>query len=126
MTRPRLKVLIVDDDEDIRSALGEILADEGYAIDSAPNGREALEKLRSPEAPDVIVLDLMMPIMNGWEFREAQRQDARLSRIPVVVLSASPDAGRHAESLGAAGHVGKPVRLETLLEILDRVGHKTS
>jgi CheY-like chemotaxis protein len=105
-------VLIIEDDEYIRSALEEVLLAEGYNTCTARNGREALELLRSAaELPDLILLDLMMPVMNGHQVREALAQDPRLSGIPVIVLSANgyPFPG---------DYVRKPIDLEPFLELL--------
>lgn len=114
-------ILVVDDDEAIREALAEVLEDEGYQVRSAANGREALRLLRSAAAaPAVILLDLMMPVMSGWDFREAQRQDAALASIPVVVLSADRDVAAKAASVQAQGYLPKPVSLDTLLDTVSR------
>jgi DNA-binding response OmpR family regulator len=105
-------VLIVDDENDIREAVAEVLADEGYQVLGACDGAEALRKLRESH-PDVVLLDLMMPGMNGWEFRAAQKDDPDLSGIPVIVLSA---LGRTTGSgLDAAQYIEKPFELEELL-----------
>src|SRR5690349_16993945 len=82
------RVLVVDDDADIRETVSLILEDEGYEVQSAQDGAAALGVLRAGPLPDVILLDLMMPVMNGWQFREQQTRDPRLAAIPVVVLSA--------------------------------------
>jgi CheY-like chemotaxis protein len=85
-----MHVLVVDDDLSVRS----LLADEGFVMESASNGQERLTTLQgSPQHPCVILLDLMMPVMNGWEFRQAQRRSQILSAIPVVVISAIPALG---------------------------------
>ena len=81
-------ILIVEDDAESREVLSELLAKEGYTVVCAKNGRDALDYL-SHSIPSLIILDLMMPIMSGWEFRERQRADPRLSSLPVVVTSAS-------------------------------------
>ncbi|MBC7545053.1 MAG: response regulator, partial [Candidatus Sericytochromatia bacterium] len=80
-------ILIVEDDIDIRETLAEILADEGYSVASAANGLDAISYLQTEAMPCVILLDLMMPVMSGWEFRAKQQQDPTLAGIPVVVLS---------------------------------------
>ncbi len=114
-------VLIVEDDEDIRADLGAILRIKGYAVGEAANGREALEQLRSGELPCLVVLDLMMPVMNGWELRAAMRADERLQNLPVVVVSG---AGRidqeEAAALAPAAVLVKPFELSQLLELVAR------
>src|SRR4051794_28574938 len=82
-------ILVVDDDPDLRDTLGQILEDEGYSVAAASNGREALAYLRERPAPSLILLDLMMPVMDGWQFRSEQRLDSVLAKIPVLVISAS-------------------------------------
>jgi CheY-like chemotaxis protein len=110
-------VLIVDDDEDIRNTITDILELRGYQVSAAADGREALERLRNGLRPGVILLDLMMPIMNGWEFLEATRGRAEIARIPVVVLSASHGGvGRH----DVFSVLPKPVELDCLLATLSR------
>src|SRR3954470_23175677 len=91
--KPDDTVLVVDDDQDIREALCDLLADAGYRAASVANGKEALIYLKSGELPCVILLDLMMPVMDGWEFRRQQQGDPRLSKIPVVVITAAGTQG---------------------------------
>jgi CheY-like chemotaxis protein len=85
----RQPIVIVDDDTDVREALGEVLAEEGYVTRLFESGRAALEYLRNDSRPSLILLDLMMPEMSGWQFREEQLKDERLRDIPVVVITAS-------------------------------------
>jgi CheY-like chemotaxis protein len=106
-----VSVLVVDDESDIREAVAEVLADEGYVVHGAGDGAEALRKARAVH-PNIVLLDLMMPGMNGWEFRAAQKGDPELSDIPVVVLSA---LGRVA-GMDAAGFIQKPFDLDELLD----------
>src|SRR5262245_34872901 len=96
------RVLIVDDDYDIRATLHEILSDEGYDVASSANGFEALQALRSGTAPCLILLDLMMPVMDGWQFRAQQLSDPTLASIPVVVLSADAGVAQKSRALNAA------------------------
>lgn len=112
-------VYVVDDDLDIRSSLTEILEFKGYRVIEAANGQEALDRLHTGARPCLILLDLMMPVLNGWEFRSRQLQDERLAAIPVVILSG---AGRAAEAscLGAAGFLPKPLELSELLATVER------
>src|SRR4051794_38724785 len=89
-------ILIVEDDAATRDALSIVLGDEGYTVVGVANGQEAIHHLHSAAPPNLILLDLMMPIMDGWQFRRAQVQDPRLDSIPVVVLSADGDLKRKA------------------------------
>lgn len=115
----RSYILVVEDDVAIREALEAVLEDEGYAVASAAHGREALTLLRTGvEPPAVILLDLMMPVMNGWEFRAAQRSDSDLARIPVIVLSADRDVAAKAAALQVSGYLAKPVNLDVLLDMV--------
>jgi CheY-like chemotaxis protein len=113
-------VLIIEDDLDIRDALGQILEEEGYAVATAANGQEALDQLRSGPPPRLILLDLMMPVMNGWQFRAEQRQDPALAAIPVVVISADTNIGDKATQLGVREYFRKPIEITGLLEMLER------
>ncbi len=108
-------VLVVDDEVDIRQAVSEVLVDEGYGVVSASDGRDALAKTRAIH-PSLILLDLMMPRMNGWEFREAQKHDPEVSGIPVVVLSA---LGRDSR-IEAEAFLPKPFDLDDLLSTVHR------
>jgi CheY-like chemotaxis protein len=114
------RVLIVDDDYGIRDALGQILADEGHQVASASNGREALDRLRQGDRPCVILLDLMMPVMNGWEFIDRQRHDEELAVVPVVVISADARVSEKATALGVSGFLEKPIDLDRLLDAVER------
>ena len=112
-------VLVVEDDVDIRQALVEILEDHGFKAVGASDGSEALALLASAtELPCVILLDLMMPVMDGAAFREAQRSDPRLASIPVVVLSAYRDVERHADGLDAVSILRKPPSVRELVSVL--------
>lgn len=114
------QVLLVEDDPELLGSLASFLQEEGYQVECARHGLEALGRLRGGCRPDVILLDLMMPIMTGWEFRDAQRQDSDLCRIPVVVISGMNDSARHAAFLEADGYVQKPIPVETLISTLNR------
>jgi CheY-like chemotaxis protein len=115
-------VLVVDDDADIRKMLAEILELEGYEAIPAANGREALGRLRAGARPTVILLDLMMPGMNGWQFRSEQVKDPDLASIPVVVLTGDGQADRKATDVGAVGYLCKPLDVEALLGLIERYG----
>jgi CheY-like chemotaxis protein len=112
---PRAYILIVEDDFDIREALTQILEDEGFQVRCASNGREALEVATSGPVPRLILLDLMMPVMNGWQFRAEQLKDPRLAAVPVLVISADPHLQSKAAALGVAGLLKKPIALDDLL-----------
>ena len=114
-------MLVIDDDPSICSALSEVLREEGFEVASATNGREALDLLRGGPAPSAILLDLMMPVMDGWDFRQVQLQDPGLRDIPVVVVTAagfSPSTIR--TQFGAVALIPKPVPLIELLNVLGR------
>ncbi len=112
-------VLIVDDDDDIRSVIADILKGEGYSVSGAANGLEALASVRATK-PDLILLDLMMPVMNGWQFREEQEKDPALAAIPVVVLSAQ--GPRQSARIKAEAYIPKPFEFETLVSTVERCG----
>ena len=107
-------VFVVEDDVDTRDMLGRFLELEGYHVELASNGKQALERLNAGVHPCVILLDLMMPIMDGWQFRRQQVQDRDLAEIPVIVVSAAGKE-RIAE-IDANAYLSKPVDLEKLLE----------
>jgi CheY-like chemotaxis protein len=117
-------VLIVDDDADIRESIGGALEDEGYRVAGASNGKEALRLLKAASPrPGLILLDMMMPEMDGWAFRAEQRKDPELAGIPVLVFTAYGSPKDVARQLQAAGFVRKPLRLEELLSSVARA-HK--
>jgi CheY-like chemotaxis protein len=114
-------VLLVDDDAGIRAALTDFLLDEGFVVHTAQNGREALEWLRgNGSQPTVVLLDLMMPVMDGRAFLDVRASDPELARIPVVVVSADP---RRVDltSEQRCVVIGKPVMPEGLLQAIDVV-----
>ena len=115
------RVLVIEDDEDIRSSLCSVLSGEGYSVSSSRNGREALAQLRSEPRPDVILLDLMMPVMNGTEFRAAQLQVPELASIPVVVLTADLCGRELAGTPRVAAVFRKPFDVGELLDTIDSV-----
>jgi CheY-like chemotaxis protein len=114
-------VLIVDDDRDVREAVREVLQDNGYDVLEAGNGQDALDMLRgNTRQPCVILLDIMMPVMDGRQFREAQCNDPSLAGIPVVVLSAGSHPQDGGEPPGPLDFLRKPVQLPPLLELVAR------
>jgi CheY-like chemotaxis protein len=112
----RCPVLIVEDDADLREMMDQLLTLEGYQPETATNGKEALDYLKGGGRPDLILLDLMMPVMDGWEFRRRQREDPQLSQLPVVVLSALEPS--RAVDLGGAAFLKKPLDFDRLLELV--------
>ncbi len=110
-------VLIVDDDLDIRNTVASILQDEGYRVAKSGNGREALDFLSAPGSPrpNLILLDMMMPIMDGPTFHQHQQQDPALASIPVLAFTAF---GNPADTSWATGRLTKPLRLEALLTMV--------
>lgn len=114
-------VLIVEDDPEIRFALGDLLELSGYRVSKAQHGRDALQLLRGGLRPAVILLDIMMPVMNGWAFRAEQLADPELSGIPVVVLTAMGRAEEAGRELGCHAALSKPFEISDLLTILDRL-----
>jgi CheY-like chemotaxis protein len=120
-------VLIVDDDVDILEALAELLESEGYAVTTVTDGQAALNRLRAGLRPSVILLDLMMPGMNGWDFRTEQLKDVDLRDIPVVVVTAATasEAALKAQ-LGDISLMRKPPMQDELIEIVRRHCGQTS
>ncbi|MFN2432213.1 MAG: response regulator, partial [Gemmatimonadota bacterium] len=116
----RKTVVLVDDDVEIRHVMTAILSHEGYDVATASNGLEAMTRLRAMRRPCVILLDLMMPVMDGWQFRARQKDDPGLAEIPVVVLSAVPNVSDRAASLQADAYLQKPVDLDDLLQTVGR------
>ena len=113
-------ILVVEDDPDVREALVAFLEAEGYSVVEANHGAEALERLRDAGHFCLILLDLMMPVMNGWEFREHQQKDPALAEIPVLVVTADNTAVRKAADVGAVGCLLKPVEFPELLDYIGR------
>jgi CheY-like chemotaxis protein len=116
------RVLVVEDERTIRQSIAGYLSDVGYTVDEAENGAEALKSMQHA-IPDVVVLDLLMPIMGGRAFVEACRQNARLGTVPVVLLSAAHDLAQATEELQPRASLAKPVDLDVLLAVVDRVTH---
>ena len=110
----RPTVLVADDDEAIRQVISEVLRDEGYEVICAENGAQALTELCREHRPDLLLLDLMMPVMSGWEVLEQLQANEELSRIPVIVMSAMT-------APGVREHLSKPIDLERLLRAVERV-----
>jgi CheY-like chemotaxis protein len=117
MTTVARTLLLVDDDPDIRETLAEFLGYEGYAVTTAGNGREALDQLREGLRPCAVLLDLMMPVMDGFQFLELRQQDAELAAMPVIVISAGSQA---LKSLSGVELFPKPLDVDRLLAALAR------
>jgi two-component system chemotaxis response regulator CheY len=116
------EILIIDDDVELREVIAETLQQHGFAVALAGNGREGLEYLRKGRTPRLILLDLMMPVMNGWQFCSAKKADPALAAIPVVALSAAAkkDPGSP-YYIDVQDIIAKPVELEQLLTVVRRV-----
>ena len=112
-------ILIVEDDLEIREELIDLIRDEGQPVAGVEHGAAALAWLeRAPSPPWVILLDLMMPVMNGWEFRSLQRGNPKLASIPLVVMSGAGDVKTEARALDAQGCLLKPFTSEALFDVL--------
>jgi CheY-like chemotaxis protein len=117
-------VMVVEDDDDIRETMEQVLDDHDIPVMSAANGAIALAQLRAAaEPPCVILLDMMMPVMDGREFRTRQQADPALAHIPVVVVSAHVTGDRAAAEMQADGYLKKPCDLATLLAEINRFLH---
>ena len=108
------KLLIVEDDESARTALGDILDCEGYPVATCSNGQEALEYLRNRPLPALIILDLQMPVMNGWQFCRERRKDVLLASVPIVVVTAFQSPG----DLDVNAVMKKPIDVDQLLDMV--------
>ena len=111
------KILVVEDDEDAREAMVALLQMKGYRAVPAGNGQEALDYLRKAPVPDLIILDLWMPVMDGWHFRSEQIKNPRLAHIPVIVVTALSDR----TDVDANEIIIKPVDVDRLLTTVDRL-----
>ena len=117
---PAHRVLVVEDDDTIRDTMVEFLQDNGYQAMGAVHGQDALDKLTVAPTPCLIVLDLMMPVMDGITFREQQLQNPVLSGIPVVIISAYQYVEARAQALDITAHLKKPLKLDDLLRTVRR------
>lgn len=113
-----LRVMVVEDDDDSRDVVAMLLTNEGYEVSAFDNGATALEAMRRAP-PDLVLLDLMMPVMDGWELRAAQKLDPALARIPVIVLTA--DASARARAIDAVRFLQKPFEPARLLATVRQV-----
>ena len=106
-------ILVVEDNDDVREMMTVTLELEGHEVYTAANGRQALAQLENGVRPCLILLDLMMPVMTGWEFRSALQRDQRFKGIPVVVISAVGG-----DLVNQAGFIPKPINMDTLLDVV--------
>ena len=113
-------ILVVDDDRAIRDVVSDILEMSDYRVRTASNGVEALDQIRV-EPPAAVLLDLMMPVMDGWEFLEQCRRRGPCADLPVAIMSAAHDAASAASKLGVQGYLTKPFELEAVLAVVDRL-----
>jgi CheY-like chemotaxis protein len=109
-------IVLIEDDEGIRETMAALLEEEGYHVVQAANGQEGLSRIREVVDPCLVLLDLWMPVMNGWQMLAALQREPSLQHVPVVVISA---AGDSRPPDGAAAFLRKPIRLETLLESVE-------
>jgi CheY-like chemotaxis protein len=114
------RILVVEDDTSIRELLVELLESEGYVVASAINGLEGLKHLQNETNPDLILIDLMMPVMDGYSFRTEQLKNAIWSKIPTVVMSAEANAKEKMKNFNITAFLSKPVELDTILKTVAR------
>ena len=123
----RVTILLVEDDFVLRTSLAELLVNQGYAVECAAHGLEAFERLsNAPAKPDVIVLDLMMPYMTGFEFRTLQRALPSVCNVPVVVITASGQSAVEAQKMGVKETFYKPVNTWRFLETIRHLARPTA
>jgi CheY-like chemotaxis protein len=118
--RPVRSILVVDDDPAIRDVVTDILELSDYRVMTASNGAEALDRIRA-QPPAAVLLDLMMPVMDGWEFMERCRRRLPCAGLPIAIMSAAHDAASAASQLGVQGYLTKPFELEAVLAVVDRL-----
>ena len=116
----RHRVLLVEDDPDCREAVKALLESEGYNVTTAGDGQQALDRVRQQHDLCAILLDLMLPVRDGWWFRAQQLRDPDLAAVPVVIVSGAGQVDRAAQQLGVQDYIAKPVRPEQLCTILAR------
>jgi CheY-like chemotaxis protein len=110
------RILVVEDDTSIRELLVELLESEGYSVSSAVNGLEGLKILQAQTNPDLILIDLMMPVMDGYSFRSEQLKNSKWAAIPTVVMSAEANAKEKMKNFNITAFLSKPVELDTILK----------
>jgi len=114
------RILVIEDDNSIRELLVELLQSEGYEVSSAVNGLEGLKSLEKNKKPDLILIDLMMPVMDGYSFRSEQMKHPVWSKIPVVVMSAEANAKEKMKNFNITAFLSKPVELDTILKTVEK------
>jgi len=112
-------ILIVEDDLDILFAVTTFLENEGYAVYNAENGKAALEILKKHDLPNLILLDMLMPVMDGWKF-SSEFVPIYDSKAPIIVMTAASDAAQRAKDIHADGWIGKPFSLDELLAMIKK------
>ena len=110
-------ILVVEDDDDIRNAIVDLLETEGYITESAINGKDALDKLSQIDRPCLVLLDMMMPIMNGRQFLDTVMKDSRLAPIPILIVSAVADK---TNTEGSVGFLKKPIDIDVVLNVVSQ------
>jgi CheY-like chemotaxis protein len=116
-----MSILIVDDEFGIRESLSQLLEDEGFQVTAVADGEEALDYLLlGQKHPCLILLDLMMPGLNGWDFIQEQRRNPILASVPVAIISARRDLHLQAAALGVEDYIEKPVDVDTLFQVVER------
>ena len=126
MSESRGRILLIDDDVDLRTSLAEALQEVGYRVTSAENGQLALTALQT-ETPDLILLDLLMPVMNGWQFCRAMKQDSRVAAVPVIAMSAAVSKDPSSPYfIEVDDFVAKPLELDDLLAKITAVLSRSS
>jgi DNA-binding response OmpR family regulator len=118
-------VLVVEDDFPIRAMLSDLLSDAGYGVVEADNGREALHCLREQQ-PDLVVLDLMLPAMSGWEFLNRAREQLERVHVPVMIVSAIDGRSDYPAALGVADWFTKPLDIPRFLDAVERLAGKAT
>ena len=110
-------IMVIEDDEDLREVIGDALAGRVHIIEAA-HGRAALDLIETRGLPDLFLLDMNMPVMNGWQFA-SELQARGVRHVPIIVLTAAHDAARSADEIGATGHLGKPFAIRELVAIVE-------
>lgn len=119
------KILIIEDNPDISQALSEVLSDCGHIIETALNGKEGLDRLINHELPDLIILDMFMPVIGGVEFKQRILQIPSLAFIPIIGMSADAFGKKRCLSCGIEFFLQKPFELPDLISILDRLTERS-